>query len=80
MKKFEVLGTGCTKCVKTAELIKSIAAECGVEVQVVKETIAPLQSHIINNVGVLLGACKTVLLRRHKNENTASSVLSHRRR
>lgn len=38
MKKFEVLGTGCTKCVKTAELIKSIAAECGVEVQVIKET------------------------------------------
>lgn len=38
MKEIKVLGSGCTKCVKTAELIQSIAAERGIEVHVVKET------------------------------------------
>jgi len=38
MKEIKVLGSGCTKCVKTAELIQSIAADRGVEVNVVKET------------------------------------------
>lgn len=38
MKTFEVLGTGCTKCVKTAEAIERIAKEKGQEVQVVKVT------------------------------------------
>ncbi len=38
MKEVEVLGSGCTKCVKTAELIEAVAKECGVSVHVVKQT------------------------------------------
>lgn len=38
MKLVEVLGTGCAKCVKTAESIERVASELGVEVKVVKET------------------------------------------
>lgn len=38
MKQVKVLGSGCTKCQKTAELIERIAAEQGVEVNVSKET------------------------------------------
>ncbi len=38
MKNIKVLGSGCTKCVKTAELIEKIAAEMGIDVSVVKET------------------------------------------
>lgn len=38
MKVFKVLGSGCTKCVNTANLIEKIAAEQGVDVEVVKVT------------------------------------------
>ena len=38
MKIIKVLGTGCAKCIKTAELINRIAAEQGVAVSVSKET------------------------------------------
>ncbi len=38
MKQIKVLGSGCTKCVKTAELISEVVAELGVEASVVKET------------------------------------------
>jgi small redox-active disulfide protein 2 len=38
MKEIKVLGTGCTKCTKTVELISNIAKELNVEVQVSKET------------------------------------------
>lgn len=38
MKNIKVLGSGCAKCTKTAELIEQRAAELGVEVCVVKET------------------------------------------
>jgi thiol-disulfide isomerase/thioredoxin len=38
MKTFKVLGSGCSKCKKTAELIQTIANELAVEVQVIKET------------------------------------------
>ena len=37
MKKIEVLGSGCAKCVKTAALIQAVADDCGVTVSVVKE-------------------------------------------
>lgn len=37
MKEIEVLGSGCAKCVKTAELIEAVANDCGIEVNVVKE-------------------------------------------
>ncbi len=38
MKNIKVLGSGCAKCVKTAEFIEKIAAEKQVAVSVVKET------------------------------------------
>ena len=38
MKQIKVLGSGCTKCVKTAELIEKIASEINVSVNVSKET------------------------------------------
>ncbi len=38
MKIIKVLGTGCAKCIKTAELINRIAAEQSISVSVSKET------------------------------------------
>ncbi|SEQ09215.1 small redox-active disulfide protein 2 [Amphritea atlantica] len=38
MKNIKVLGSGCTKCTKTAELIEKLATELGVEAMVQKET------------------------------------------
>jgi predicted thioredoxin/glutaredoxin len=38
MREVEVLGSGCAKCVKTAELIQAVANDCGVSVHVVKES------------------------------------------
>jgi small redox-active disulfide protein 2 len=38
MKHFEVLGTGCKKCVSTAESIEQIAREMGQTVNVEKVT------------------------------------------
>ncbi|PHQ25238.1 thioredoxin family protein [Marinobacter guineae] len=38
MKHFEVLGTGCKKCVTTAESIERVAQELGEPVEVVKVT------------------------------------------
>lgn len=38
MKEIKVLGSGCTKCEKTAELIQKIAAEVQAEVNIQKET------------------------------------------
>lgn len=38
MKHFEVLGTGCRKCVTTAESIDRVAQEQGQTVEVVKVT------------------------------------------
>ena len=40
MKIIKVLGSGCTKCEKTAAAIKEIAAEKGIAIDVVKETNA----------------------------------------
>lgn len=38
MKQIKVLGSGCSKCIKTAEIIAKVAADSGVEVDVIKET------------------------------------------
>ncbi|MDO6514762.1 MULTISPECIES: thioredoxin family protein [unclassified Neptuniibacter] len=38
MKQIKVLGSGCKKCTKTAELINKLALEQGVSVNVTKET------------------------------------------
>ena len=37
MKQIKVLGSGCAKCEKTAELIEKIAAEVHAEVDIQKE-------------------------------------------
>ena len=49
MKQIQVLGSGCAKCVKTAELIQLIANDCGVSVNVTKET----NPETIMNYGVM---------------------------
>ncbi len=38
MKEIKVLGSGCAKCVKTAEMISSVANEFDIRVNVMKET------------------------------------------
>ncbi|PPK50735.1 thioredoxin family protein [Marinobacter persicus] len=38
MKTFEVLGTGCKKCVNTAEAIERTAKDLGESVEVIKVT------------------------------------------
>lgn len=49
MKQIKVLGTGCAKCSKTADIIEKVAAELGAEVQVSKET----QPEVIMGYGVM---------------------------
>ncbi|WP_299872785.1 thioredoxin family protein [uncultured Cocleimonas sp.] len=49
MKQIQVLGSGCAKCVKTAELIQLIANESDVSVNVTKET----NPETIMNYGVM---------------------------
>ncbi|WP_342807704.1 thioredoxin family protein [Alteromonas sp. M12] len=38
MKHIKVLGTGCSKCIKTAELFEKYAKELNVAIDVTKET------------------------------------------
>ena len=38
MKEIIVLGSGCAKCVKTAELIQLVANDCEVSANVIKES------------------------------------------
>jgi small redox-active disulfide protein 2 len=38
MKTIKVLGSGCTKCQKTAESIQSIADQLGIVIELKKET------------------------------------------
>lgn len=49
MKEIKVLGSGCAKCVKTAQLIQLIANDCGVSVNIIKET----NPETIMNYGVM---------------------------
>ncbi|WP_432697529.1 thioredoxin family protein [Marinobacterium sp. YM272] len=49
MKQVKVLGSGCSKCIKTAEIIAKVAAEVGAEVEVIKET----DPEAIMNYGVM---------------------------
>ncbi len=49
MKQIKVLGSGCSKCIKTAEIISKVAAEVGAEVTVIKET----DPEAIMNYGVM---------------------------
>jgi small redox-active disulfide protein 2 len=49
MKEIKVLGSGCAKCVKTAEFIQRVATECGIPVNVTKET----SPEVIMSYGVM---------------------------
>lgn len=49
MKQIKVLGSGCSKCIKTAEIISKVAADVGAEVNVIKET----DPETIMNYGVM---------------------------
>lgn len=49
MKIIKVLGSGCAKCSKTADIISATAAELDVDVEVLKETSA----EAIMNYGVM---------------------------
>lgn len=49
MKRFKVLGTGCAKCLKTAEMLERISKELGIEAEVSKET----NIEAIMNYGVM---------------------------
>lgn len=49
MKEIKVLGSGCAKCIKTVELIQSVAKDCGITVSVLKET----NPEVIMSYGVM---------------------------
>ncbi|MDX2424374.1 MAG: thioredoxin family protein [Amphritea sp.] len=49
MKQIKVLGSGCSKCKKTAELIEQLAHELAIPVSVTKET----SPEIIMGFGVM---------------------------
>lgn len=49
MKEIKVLGSGCTKCAKSVELIQSVAAKLGTSVNVIKET----SPEVIMSFGVM---------------------------
>lgn len=49
MKEIKVLGTGCKKCIKVAEIIVSVAQDLQVKVNVVKET----NPEVIMSYGVM---------------------------
>ncbi len=38
MKKIQVLGSGCSKCQKTAEMITDIAKQLGIDADIEKDT------------------------------------------
>jgi hypothetical protein len=45
MKEIKVLGSGCAKCVKTAEIIQIVADMRAVEVNIIKETSPEVMMH-----------------------------------
>lgn len=45
MKEIKVLGSGCAKCVKTAEIIQLVADMRAVEVNIIKETSPEVMMH-----------------------------------
>ena len=49
MKNIKVLGSGCSKCIKTADSIEHIASELEVAVTVIKET----RPEVIMGYGVM---------------------------
>lgn len=68
MKNIKILGTGCAKCTKTAELIEKIANELSIAIQITKETnpevimeygVMSTPAVIINEVNVHSGSIPT---------------------
>jgi len=49
MKEIKILGTGCAKCTKTADVISAIANELNIDVNVIKET----NPEVIMSYGVM---------------------------
>lgn len=65
MKDIKVLGTGCTKCTKTVDVITNIANELNIDIQIKKETdpevimgygVMTTPAVIINEVNVHSGS------------------------
>lgn len=56
MKSFKVLGSGCKKCAKTAEMIEAKASELGVEITLEKVTdMADIMGYgVMSTPGVVL--------------------------
>lgn len=56
MKEVKVLGSGCAKCVKSAEIISEVAREGGVQVNVIKETspLALLEYGVMKTPAVVI--------------------------
>ncbi|MGL4900090.1 MAG: thioredoxin family protein [Shewanella sp.] len=56
MKNIKVLGSGCTKCSKTAEIIATIAKEKGIEIALQKETRpeAIMNYHVMSTPAVVI--------------------------
>ena len=55
MKRFEVLGSGCANCRKTAELIGQVAAERGVDIDLkkVEDTAAIVAAGVMATPAVI---------------------------
>ncbi|QLE97137.1 thioredoxin family protein [Neptunomonas phycophila] len=49
MKQIKILGTGCAKCIKTAEIIQTVADSSNVSVEIAKET----SPEVIMSYGVM---------------------------
>lgn len=56
MKKLQILGTGCPKCKKLAEVTEIAAKEMGIEFEIVKVT----DINEIMNFGVMMTPCLAV--------------------
>ena len=56
MKKLQVLGTGCPKCKKLAEMTDSAAKELGIEYELIKVT----DINEIMEFGVMMTPCLAV--------------------
>lgn len=56
MKRFKVLGSGCKKCAKTADMIEAKATELGLEIEIEKVTdMADIMGYgVMSTPGVVL--------------------------
>ncbi len=56
MKTIKVLGTGCTKCKKTYDLVKEVVQEVGIEANVVKVEEVPefIKYQVMTTPGIVI--------------------------